>query len=233
MRLDKFLASNTNYSRKDIARLARQGRISLNGDATVKVSTALDADDVVCLDGEPIQAIHNYYLMLNKPAGYVCATVDSEHPTVLDLFERSALPLNRLQIVGRLDLETTGLLLLTSDGQWNHRITAPNSHCPKTYRVDTEHEIDEATIEQFAAGIMLRNEKSKTRPAALRKISAMQAEVTIAEGKYHQIRRMFAACGNQVSQLHRCRVGNLLLDPALNQGEYRALLQHEIDAVFD
>lgn len=169
--------------------------------------------------------------MLHKPAGYVCANTDGNHPVVLDLLDEDWL--DDLQIAGRLDIDTTGLVLLTDDGQWNHRMTAPARECSKVYRVTLHAPLSAAAAEQLHNGVVLVDEKKRTRPAQLQFLDEQQTELllTIHEGKYHQVKRMFAAVGNHVVALHRERIGNIVLDPALAPGAYRALTAAEITGV--
>ena len=138
--------------------------------------------------------------------------------------------LNKLHCAGRLDLDTTGLLLVTDDGQWSHRITSPRHECAKTYRAWLADPVEPAVIEQFASGVQLRGERQLTRPAELELVTPTEALLTIHEGKYHQVKRMFAAVGNKVIRLHRERVGSLALGSDLAPGQYRALTPDEIAA---
>ena len=230
MRLDKFLSNNTPYSRSQIHKLIRMGDVSVNGNCKLKPDQKIIDSDEIYLDNQLITARVPRYLMLNKPVGYVSATHDSEHPTVLDLLDENHL--DELQIVGRLDKDTTGLLLLTDDGHWNHRITAPVSHCKKTYKVELADAISENAANIFQTGILLEGEKKLTAPAELEIISSKQARLTISEGKYHQVKRMFAAIGNHVVALHREKIGSLSLDANLQPGEYRALTDQEKEDIF-
>lgn len=230
MRLDKFLSNNTPYSRSQIHKLIRMGDVSVNGNCKLKPDQKIIDSDEIYLDNQLITARVPRYLMLNKPVGYVSATHDSEHPTVLDLLDEDHL--DELQIVGRLDKDTTGLLLLTDDGQWNHRITAPVSHCKKTYKVELVDAISDNAASIFQTGILLEGEKKPTAPAELEIISPKQVRLTISEGKYHQVKRMFAAIGNHVVALHREKIGSLSLDTNLQPGEYRALTDQEKEAIF-
>jgi 16S rRNA pseudouridine516 synthase len=230
MRLDKFLSNNTSYSRSQIHKLIRLGDVRVNGNCKLKPDQKILESDEVYLDNQLITARTPRYLMLNKPAGYVCATSDSEHPTVMDLLDEDFL--HELQIVGRLDKETTGLLLLTDDGPWNHRITAPVSQCTKTYRVDLADPISPDTSKQFQQGVLLDGEKKLTAPAKLDIVNSHQAYLTISEGKYHQVKRMFAAVGNRVTGLHREKIGELQLDSQLAPGAYRPLTEQEKEAIF-
>lgn len=229
MRLDKFIGHARDLSRVQIHVLIKRGAVSVNSIIAQKGAQQVSESDVITLNGEPVLLAKNRYLMLHKPIGYVCANSDSEHPTVLDLIDEPNK--QNLQIAGRLDVDTTGLVLITDDGQWNHRVTAPKSQCKKTYRVTTVAPIVADTIALFAAGIQLHGEKKPTEPAQLVLIDEHTAQVTISEGKYHQVKRMFAASGNRVVALHRESIGEILLDPALPQGKYRALTQTEIEAI--
>lgn len=229
MRLDKFLSQYSDYSRSLIQQAVKAGRVMVNDVTAKKGDQKLAGTEIITLDGKSVEAFQTRYLMLHKPVGYVCANSDSEYPVVVDLIR---LPRwQELQIVGRLDLDTTGLVLLTDDGQWNHRITSPRSECTKTYRVATANPITIETAALFAAGVQLHGEKTLTRPAQLELISSHEARLKIHEGKYHQVKRMFAAVGNSVVALHRERIGNIELDPILAPGEYRALTADEIKSV--
>lgn len=229
MRLDKYIAHATDLTRSQIHQLVRQGAISVNAETVRKAAQQLQPDDVVRLHGEVITLATHRYLMLNKPVGYVCANHDSEHPTVLDLLDEPNKHL--LQIAGRLDLDTTGLVLLTDDGQWNHQVTSPRRECNKTYRVTTAEAIDPSTIDLFQAGVLLHGEKKPTQPAQLSLLGSHIALLTIHEGKYHQVKRMFAAAGNRVVELHRESIGDITLDTNLLPGQYRSLTPQEIASI--
>ena len=233
MRLDKYIANTTDFSRTETKRLIKAGEVRINGQMVCNPAEKLKQTDTVTLEQtvtlQPmvLSTPRPRYFMLHKPAGYVCATKDSEHPIVTDLLSGEPNK-HRLQIAGRLDKDTTGLVLITDDGQWNHRITSPNQQCSKHYRVRVARPLHSGLIEQFAAGIQLRHEKGPTRPAQLRIIDEMQAELVIQEGKYHQVKRMFAAIGNHVTHLHRSQIGALPLDSHLQAGQYRSLRTEEI-----
>lgn len=229
MRLDKFIGQCTDYSRSQIHQAAKAGRISINGVIAKKADIKLDGSETVLLDDQLIALQPLRYLMLHKPQGYICANHDAIHPVVIDLLDMQRK--QELQIVGRLDLDTTGLVLLTEDGQWNHRITSPRHECQKTYLVTTADPIGHDTARLFAAGVQLHGEKSPTRPAQLELISSHQCRLHIYEGKYHQVKRMFAAVGNHVVALHREAIGSIQLDVHLAQGEYRPLTPDEIQSI--
>ena len=226
MRLDRFLTESVGLTRSQAGRIIRSGEVLVNGVATKSAATQVDEQDVVEWDGQRLQQTGPRYFMLHKPEGYVCSNDDPEHPTVLMLFDEPAL--SKLHCAGRLDLDTTGLLLVTDDGQWSHRITSPRHECAKTYRAWLADPVDPAVIEQFANGVQLRGERQLTRPAELELVTPTEALLTIHEGKYHQVKRMFAAVGNKVIRLHRERVGALTLGSDLAPGQYRALTAEEI-----
>ncbi|WP_028885249.1 16S rRNA pseudouridine(516) synthase [Teredinibacter turnerae] len=232
MRLDKFVADNTSYSRSQVRGLLKAKRIRVNGQCALVPSAALKSDDEVTLDDTLLQARSDVYLMLHKPTGYVCANTDAEHPTVFDLpgfrARYSNADIARLQIAGRLDLDTTGLVLITSDGQWNHRITSPRHKCRKAYYVECADPIATEAKSAFAEGVVLHGEKRPTLPAELELLSANTANLYIEQGIYHQVKRMFASTGNKVLRLHRFQIGPLALDNDLLPGEIRALTSDEI-----
>lgn len=229
MRLDKFIGSTTDLSRKAIHACIKAGQVMLNGQRATSAAQSVTPEDRVQLNGELLALTGPRYFMLHKPAGYLSATTDSQHPTALDLIQEPRKHL--LQIAGRLDLDTTGLLLLTDDGQWNHRITSPRHECIKIYRLTTAEPLRDEYIETFAKGVLLHGEKKPTLPARLELLGEKEARLHIQEGKYHQVKRMLAAVGNRVTSLHREAIGRIQLDPQLKPSEYRALTREEIHHV--
>ncbi len=240
MRLDRFISENSTYSRTQIKQLVREQRVFVNSACPQKSSAHINIDnDTVSIDGQTITAIGRVYIMLNKPLGHVSALHDTDHPTVVDLLENDdqfmgerpeleRIQRAHLQIVGRLDKDTTGLLLLTNDGEWNHRITSPKYTCTKVYIADLAAPVNERDVATFAAGIQLHNEKKPTLPANLELIHSHRARVHIQEGKYHQIKRMFSSVGNSVLRLHRECIGELSLDARLHPGQFRPLTTTEV-----
>lgn len=227
MRLDYFIANSANVSRKEARRLILASRVSINEAICKKAATHVSGEEKIRLDEAVVTLPGERYLMLNKPAGVVSATTDSENPTALDL-----LPADwrrNLHIAGRLDKDTTGLLLLSTDGQWSHRVTAPRADCPKTYRVTLAEPIPDDALVQLEAGMTLKGETKPTAPAQVERLDDSNLRLTISEGRYHQVKRMLAAVGNRVVTLHRERIGGVNLDPALAEGAYRELTQAEID----
>ena len=227
MRLDKYISNATDLSRNEVKRLIKAGLVEIDGQPADSPAIKLAGDQRVTIEDAPICTPGKRYLMLNKPAGVVSATKDSDHPTAIDLIYEHRN--QELQIAGRLDIDATGLLLLTDDGQWNHRITSPNADCQKTYLVELAEPVADNYSSKLAQGIWLEGEKRRCLPASMAVIAPCEVELTISEGKYHQVKRMFAALGNRVTSLHRLRIGEIELDPDLEPGEYRALTDDEIN----
>ncbi|WP_322786149.1 16S rRNA pseudouridine(516) synthase RsuA [Marinobacterium jannaschii] len=229
MRLDKYLSQSTGFSRKEVKKMLHKGMISVDGEVTKDASLHVAADAHVLMEGYPVEPPGDKYIMLYKPEGFVCSNDDGTHPTVVSLIE---LPrADELHICGRLDVDTTGLVLLTSNGKWAHRITSPKHKTGKVYRVETADPIPQEAIEQFETGLMLASERFRTKPARLEILSEHEALVTLTEGRYHQVKRMFAAIGNRVVGLHRESVGAIELDEMLEPGEYRFLSDAEVESV--
>lgn len=202
-------------------------RVRVNGETSAIGRTKIDKFSRIEVDGEILQAREALYFMLHKPAGWLSATSDPVHPTVIDLIDH---PLrHELHLAGRLDRASTGLVLLTNDGRWSKRVTEPAEEIAKVYRVTTRDPISPETSARFAAGVYFAWEDLTTRPAILEILSAREALLTIHEGRYHQVKRMFHAVGNQVLSLHRERIGPLALDDALPAGKWRPLALNEID----
>ncbi len=228
-RLDKFLSEYTGLSRSQATKALRQNLVKVNQQLVKDGALKVSPEDVVEFDGETLEWVSgNQYFLLYKPEGYVCSHDDGEYPTVYQFFDY---PLSsRLHTAGRLDVDTTGLVLLTDDGQWSHRITSPKYHCEKTYLVTLADPVEDFYLEQCAQGILLKGEKQPTKPAQIEIIDDYNLNLTIVEGKYHQVKRMFAALGNKVIALHRWRIGQIILDPQLEEGQYRALTDTEVQS---
>jgi 16S rRNA pseudouridine516 synthase len=230
MRLDRLVSQTTDLSRSLARRAIRRGRVCVAGEVTGRIDQEVDPRSAITLDGIPLQWQAQRYFMLHKPAGVVCAGRDPRHPTVNALLDEPNR--ERLHTVGRLDIDATGLVLLTDDGGWSHAITAPRRHRSKVYRVTlAEPLMGEAALraqQAFAEGVVLKGEARPTAPAQLDLLSPLEARVTLEEGRYHQVKRMFAALGNRVIALHREAIGALQLDPELAPGEYRPLSEAEV-----
>jgi 16S rRNA pseudouridine516 synthase len=225
MRLDKYLCHATGLTRSRAQGMIRGGQVKVNGEVVKSPSLKLPPDAEISWREQAVQLTGKRYYMMNKPQGVVCATSDAEHRTVIDLLDID----NKkgLHVAGRLDIDTTGLVLITDDGDWSHRITSPRYQCSKSYRAMLAEPVDETVVKRFAEGIALRNEKRKTQPAQLEILSPTEVRLTISEGKYHQVKRMFAAVGNRVVALHRERIGEIELDKRLSDGQWRALTSDE------
>jgi 16S rRNA pseudouridine516 synthase len=226
MRLDKYLCHATGLTRSQAQKIIRRREVEVDGVEVRDPSMAVNDENEVVWQGREVRLSGPRYFMLNKPAGVVCATTDSRHTTVIDLLDEPN-P-KGLHAAGRLDIDTTGLVLISDDGEWSHRITSPKHKCEKSYLVTVAEPLDESLVERFATGIELKGEKAKTKPAKLEILSPTEARLIISEGKYHQVKRMFAAVGNHVVALHRERIGELMLDSELEEGESRPLDEDEV-----
>lgn len=234
MRLDRFVCLTTGYSRSESQRLIKTGRVRVDQTSVISGKTLLCPQQQVYLDEQELQLPGHRYFMLYKPSGYVCTTEGADHPIVFDLLQAdtSLRPfISRLQIVGRLDLDTTGLLLLTDDGQWNHRVTSPRNACTKIYRVELASPPAEKDLAKLELGVMLRNETRPTLPCKIQHIDERCVTIELSEGRYHQVKRMFASIGNRVTTLHRLQIGDIVLDPMLQPGQVRELTEAEIASV--
>ena len=233
LRLDKILADAGASTRREAKELVRQGRVTVNGMVAASVETKYDPDAVtLAVDGKEFPTASNFYYMMYKPAGVVTATEDSDQQTVMDLLP-DRLRRQGLFPVGRLDKDTTGLLILTNDGEFSHRLTAPRSHVPKRYRAVVDGVPSEADVRAFAAGIVL-GDGTNCLPARLilGAPGTSEVEVVVCEGKYHQVKRMLASRGMPVQTLERCAIGGVQLDRRLAPGEVRALTSEEREALF-
>lgn len=233
-RLDRFLSRQLGMNRRDVKPLLAQKRILVDGCVATDVDQQLDEFSHVVLDEKVIQENRPRYLMLHKPVGVVSATKDDQHQTVIDLLDGDLHEGDHsdLHIVGRLDLNTSGLLLLTNDSRWSSRLTEPDKKVPKIYRVTLENSINEEYISAFAEGMYFSYEDITTQPAQLEIISEFVARVSLVEGRYHQIKRMFGRFRNPVVALHRLSIGNLVLDESLVPGQSRDLSSEEVSAIF-
>ncbi len=247
-RIDKILSHHGFGSRKDVKSLLRGEYVTVNGNFVYDPGFLLDIEnDAVAVDGEEIKLQHDLYIMMNKCQDVVCANKDGEHRTVFDLLDDSLQHKflgGELHCVGRLDIDTEGLLILTTDGKMTHRLLAPKTHVPKTYGVGLRDKYSEEEkaklVKKFAAGFFVEHEGRElgfdAEPAGLRFADLQEQEqedcidcfLTITEGKFHQVKRMFSQVGNEVVYLKRLSMGNLNLDPSISPGEYRELTGEEI-----
>ena len=243
-RLDRFISSHIQIPKKQVRLLLAQGRVMVDGVIARDIDLQIDQFSHIIFDGLVLQQRHARYIMLNKPVGVVCATKDDKHRTVIDLLNDAvnytpnsnqsnseSSNTDDLHIVGRLDLNTSGLVLLTNDGQWSKRIMSPEHKVNKRYLVTLKKTIDEEYVQAFADGFYFAFEGITTLPATLEIVSSHRALVTLQEGRYHQIKRMFGRFRNPVVGLHRLSVGDIRLDDTLLPGQSRQLTADEITLV--
>lgn len=232
VRLDKLLADQGLASRRELKEIIRQGRVTVDGQVASRPERKVDPEEsCVCFDGQRIGAAGYHYYMMDKPADVVTATEDREQKTVLDLLPTE---LRRLGLfpVGRLDKDTTGLLLLTDDGDFAHRVISPKSAVEKRYYAEVEGSLRTEDAAAFAEGIVLRD-GTECLPAKLEITGEGQCIVTVREGKYHQVKRMLASRGKPVKKLRRLSIGGLELDETLGPGGFRVLEQEDLCRLFN
>lgn len=228
-RLDKVICSQTKYSRRDIKDLVRKKKVLVNGAIVLKSDIKVDIDnDVIVIDNIALTIKKNVYLMLNKPKGYISATDDKILPTVLDLVSeeyshRDLFP------AGRLDKDTTGLMIITDDGTFSHNILSPSKHVSKTYEVTIDIPLTNEMVKKFKKGVQLNDRVCK--PSNLEITGEYTAIVVLTEGRYHQIKRMFGCFGAKVIELKRIAIGNFYLPNNLNLGECREFTKEELDKI--
>ena len=226
-RLDKILSEAGVAGRKELKDMIRAGRVQVDGVVVSKADQKFDENNVtITVDGEIVDTEQFVYYMLHKPQGVVTATEDGDHKTVLDLLPEE-LQRRGLFPVGRLDKDTTGLLILTNDGEYAHRIISPKTHVSKRYMAHTDGIANEEDVRAFAEGIVLRD-GTECLPAGLEVTGTEVCYVTLLEGKYHQVKRMLASRGKPVEKLHRCSIGALDLDDTLQAGQFRRLTPEEV-----
>ena len=229
-RLDKFLSEAGAASRREIKKLVRSGAVTVNGSPAKAPEQPVSETDVICLHGQPVEGRRIVVLMLHKPAGYLSATEDARDPTVMDLLPEKY-RIWGVAPVGRLDKDTEGLLLLTNDGEFAHRVISPKYAVSKVYRATVEQPLDPDDPERFQNGLVLAD-GTRCLPADLRILGDFDCLVTVQEGKYHQVRRMLAAVGKPVLTLRRLSVGALKLEPGPGLGQYRELTEEELCIMF-
>jgi len=257
MRLDKFICKSTELTRNEAKKLLKSGEVRVNDEIAKNPAMQVHENNTVTIDGQMLIARTSRYFMLHKVVDSICSNVDEVYPSVLNFIDVDKA--FDLHIAGRLDADTTGLVLITDDGRWSHNVISPKKDCKKTYRVWLRNAISEskaiALIEKFAEGVQLQGETGLTRPAILELVYNSEGEsvendddnnsenntidnslvekstdevlLTITEGKYHQVKRMFAAVGNRVVGLHREQIGGVKLGE-LAPGEWRSLTAEEI-----
>ncbi|HYK72435.1 MAG TPA: pseudouridine synthase [Pseudoneobacillus sp.] len=235
MRIDKMLANLGFGSRKEVKKLLKDGAVQINGTKVKDAKEHIDPKkDIVTINGKEVVYKEFIYLLMNKPAGVISATEDNRDETVIDLLELEDQVYEPFP-VGRLDKDTEGLLLITNDGQLAHRLLSPKKHVPKTYFAVIEGEVTEEDIHAFQAGVTL-DDGYETKPGELQILKSglmSDIELTITEGKFHQVKRMFQAVGKRVVYLKRISMGPLKLDETLELGEYRELSEEELEELMN
>ncbi len=231
MRLDRWLVTLGVGSRSEMQKLIKKGGVKVNDQAVRDPGQQVDeASARLSVNGQPVDGRLCRHVMLHKPAGLLTAARDKKQPTVMDLLPEVYGAIGCMP-VGRLDKDTTGLLFLTTDGELNHRLLAPGRHVDKTYLAEVDGPLDESHVEAFAAGLHLSD--FDAQPALLEIVGPRTGRVTVHEGKFHQIKRMFSAVGREVTALHRETFGSLTLDPRLPEGQWRELTENEIAALYN
>ncbi|HJE19992.1 pseudouridine synthase [Aliicoccus persicus] len=228
MRLDKFLSNAGMGSRKDVTKIIKEKRVTINEQIETVGKTYVSDDDIIKLDDRVVSLEKHVYIMLNKPKRVITATKDDKHQTVMDLIQHPQKEM--LFPLGRLDRNTTGLLIITNDGQLGHQLLSPKKKVDKTYVVTLKKAITDEAIKQLETGVELSD--FTTQPASVKVLRDDCIELTITEGKFHQVKRMMHAVENQVEELHRKSFGRLVLDPNLNFSESRKLTDDEIKLLF-
>ena len=237
MRLDKFLVACAVGSRTEVKNFLKSGRVTVNGKKEKSAKLQINEEkDEICFDGQKLEYEEFVYYMMNKPQGVISATEDPKHKTVLDLLDDYARA-KEVFPVGRLDIDTHGLLLLTNDGKLAHALLSPKRHVDKTYLAQINGVMTDADVETFAQGVPLKDFTCQPAKLELVSIDTEKEEslvrVTIAEGKFHQVKRMVAYCGKEVVNLQRLTMGTLTLDENLKRGEWRRLSQEELEGLLE
>ncbi|RSJ94701.1 pseudouridine synthase [Streptococcus cristatus] len=235
MRLDKFLVESGLGSRSQVKQLLKKGQVWVNGAAVTSAKAQIDErSDQIVVDGQTLVYEKFVYYLLNKPKGVISATEDDRHKTVLDLLDDTARQ-KEVFPVGRLDVDTHGLLLLTNNGQLSHAMLSPKRHVDKVYQAQVAGLIDQADVDRFAQGIELKD--FTCQPAQLEILERDEGaktslvRITLSEGKFHQVKRMVLACGKEVTDLQRLSMGPLQLDPNLELGQWRRLTKEEMQSL--
>ncbi len=226
MRLDKYLCKSTDLTKPEAIERIPNGEVNVNSETVTDESAQVHENNTILLNGTPLKLHEFRYLLMHKPAGTICSNIDEAYPSLFNYIEIEKA--SELHIAGRLDADTTGLVLITDDGRWSFNITLPTKSCKKVYRVTLSRGIKDDVADKFKAGIQLQGEQKLTRPAELEVITSKEVLLTITEGKFHQVKRMFAAVGNRVVGLHREQIGDVRLD--VEAGQWRYLTKAEVDS---
>jgi len=224
MRLDRFICKSTELTRNEATRLIHAGEVVVNDELITNESAQVHEDNTIMLNGQRLKARSFRYIMMHKPSDTICSNIDEAYPSIFNYIDIDKA--SELHIAGRLDADTTGLVLITDDGRWSFKIISPDRQCEKVYRVGLRDSIADDVALKFEKGVWLQGEKQRTLPARVSVISPKEVLLTITEGKFHQVKRMFAAVGNRVISLHREKIGGIRLD--IDVGQWRYLTIDEV-----
>ncbi|PSW06355.1 pseudouridine synthase [Photobacterium lipolyticum] len=226
MRLDKFICKSTTLTRVEATHVINAGNVIVNGNVIESESTQVHENNTITLNGEKLISRSSRYIMMHKPLNTICSNVDEVYPSLFNYIDIENA--SEMHIAGRLDADTTGLVLVTDDGRWSFNIITPNKKCEKVYRVGLRDSITDDVALKFKKGVQLQGEEKLTLPAKLEIVNPKEVLLTITEGKYHQVKRMFSAVGNRVVSLHREKIGDVSLDIEL--GQWRYLTAGEVES---
>lgn len=226
MRLDKFVAKAADIPRSKAKKLISSGKVSVDQSICLSTGLLISDNQSIQLFGNVLSYVRQQYILLNKPKGYICSTKDEQYPSALNLLD--TISLANLHFAGRLDVDTSGLVLISNDGQWTHRVASPKHQHSKTYIVSTSEAVSSEQKQKLIRGVILKDSDNATLPAIVETISEKVISLTITEGRYHQVKRMLAAVGNHVIGLHRRSIGRLIIEEKMTTGEWRYLTKEEI-----
>lgn len=230
MRLDKFVCKSTELTKSEAIQRIQLGQVSVNSKVITNEATQVHENNAIILNGVKLKTRDFCYIMMHKPAGTVCSNIDEVYPSLFNYLELDNV--SELHIAGRLDADTTGLVLITDDGRWSFNLTLPAKECRKLYRVTLSQALSTERVEEityrFKQGVQLQGESQLTLPAILDVITPTEVLLTITEGRFHQVKRMFAAVGNRVMSLHREQIGSISLD--VEVGQWRYLTNDEVQS---
>ncbi|MEL0637146.1 pseudouridine synthase [Marinomonas sp. TI.3.20] len=230
MRLDKFVCKSTELTKSEAIQRIQLGQVSVNSKVRTNEATQVHENNAIILNGVKLKTRDFCYIMMHKPAGTVCSNIDEVYPSLFNYLELDNV--SELHIAGRLDADTTGLVLVTDDGRWSFNLTLPAKECRKLYRVTLSQALSTERVEEityrFKQGVQLQGESQLTLPAILEVITPTEVLLTITEGRFHQVKRMFAAVGNRVMSLHREQIGSISLD--VEVGQWRYLTNDEVQS---
>ena len=226
MRLDRFVCKSTQFMKNEVLQLIHAGEVLVNDEVIINEATQVHENNKITLNGQRLKTRPFRYLLMHKPIDSICSNIDENYPSLFNLLDIENA--SELHIAGRLDADTSGLVLISDDGRWTFEIISPSKNCKKVYRVGLTRAISEDVVHKFKLGIQLQGETKPTLPAELTIITPTEVLLSLTEGKFHQVKRMFKAVGNKVISLHREKIGSITLDVAL--GQWRHLTIDEVNS---